>query len=547
LCLRCLRTRHSSLRDDTRPEGCCAVYEDNEGTHVEIYLSALDESHTITIGYTVYDAVILHDDVAEFRWNLTSSSEPVDISSLSAHITIPPGTDENGLYIWAHGPKNGQFDKVSGNDGTVCEFELYVTDIPSDTAVNIRMALPIELFPYGSRFEEGNALESIIAYEESYNLPDDVTPLAAGLSSVLLVFSLLSIVSMFTVAPIGSFLNKRVFHKCRMRKLRYTPQQAPKYYRSLPDDMKPAAVGSLMSVYDGENKTFIRKNGGAFAATLLDLIERGAVVLTPHADSTTMLKVNADAANLTSSEQALLDTLTAAGVYGNPLSTAEITEFLKSNPSVAVEKKKAFDDAVDAEIDALGLIEHREAKKLSRKAYWIITAALIAVSCVIGICSEISGGVMLSALVGALLAAVSVFCLTITKRIIVTDYVLLTQDGENRYAMWGAFARYLDDFTTFDDRELPDIKVWRRYLVYAAALGRSKKVTQSLRVKYPHFNDSSYQDDCWFYEQDIADFVDSVQSASYSVPDSGYDGGDGGGFSSSDGGSDSGSGGGDFD
>ena len=48
-----------SYPDENRPEGCACAYEDEEGVHVEVYMNALNENHTIGIAYIVYNAVIL--------------------------------------------------------------------------------------------------------------------------------------------------------------------------------------------------------------------------------------------------------------------------------------------------------------------------------------------------------------------------------------------------------------------------------------------------------------------------------------------------------
>ena len=130
-------------------------------------------------------------------------------------------------------------------------------------------------------------------------------------------------------------------------------------------------------------------------------------------------------------------------------------------------------------------------------------------------------------------------------------------------ALWQAFGRFLDDFTTFEDKELPEFSVWREYMVYAVAMGNGQKVAKALAVKYPEAfstGTDAFDDDMYRWLQDMAlyDAMDSIgwevaearqPSSSASGSDSGCSdnwsdsSGDGGGFSDSDGGSDSGSGG----
>lgn len=147
-----------------------------------------------------------------------------------------------------------------------------------------------------------------------------------------------------------------------------------------------------------------------------------------------------------------------------------------------------------------------------------------------------------------------------------TSCYVLNQQGEDDLALWQAFGRFLDDFTTFADKELPEFSVWREYMVYAVAMGKGQKVAKALALKYPEavstgtdtLDDDMYR---WLQEMALYDAMDSIgrEVAEVRAPsssggsDSGSDdnwsdsGGGGGGFSDSGGGSDSGSGGGFID
>lgn len=130
---------------------------------------------------------------------------------------------------------------------------------------------------------------------------------------------------------------------------------------------------------------------------------------------------------------------------------------------------------------------------------------------------------------------------------------VLDQQGEDDRALWEAFGRFLDDFTTFADKDLPEFSVWREYMVYAVAMGKGQKVAKALAARYPEavsegmdaFNDDIY----WMQDADLYDAIDSIGRDVAAVPEprssGGWSDGDGGGggFSDSGGGSDSGSGG----
>ena len=147
------------------------------------------------------------------------------------------------------------------------------------------------------------------------------------------------------------------------------------------------------------------------------------------------------------------------------------------------------------------------------------------------------------------------------KKIVETPSFVLDQQGEDDLALWQAFGRFLDDFTTFDEKELPEFPVWRKYMVYAVAMGRGRKVAKALALKYPEAfsaGTDTFDDDMYRVLQDMVLYnamdsigreVAEIKAPSSSSDSSGSDsswsdgGGGGGGFSDSGGGSDSGSGG----
>ena len=57
-----------------------------------------------------------------------------------------------------------------------------------------------------------------------------------------------------------------------------------------------------------------------------------------------------------------------------------------------------------------------------------------------------------------------------------------TQKGSEHYARWKAFRNFLNDFGSFELKELPEIILWERYLVYATIFGLADQVEKSMNV-----------------------------------------------------------------
>ena len=63
-----------------------------------------------------------------------------------------------------------------------------------------------------------------------------------------------------------------------------------------------------------------------------------------------------------------------------------------------------------------------------------------------------------------------------------------TKGGAEDYQKWKAFKRFLEDFGRFDEKELPEIVLWERYLVYANIFGIADKVGKTMKIKFNEIN-----------------------------------------------------------
>lgn len=101
----------------------------------------------------------------------------------------------------------------------------------------------------------------------------------------------------------------------------------------------------------------------------------------------------------------------------------------------------------------------------------------------------------------------------------------------------------MEDFSMLDEREVPELILWEKYLVYATTFGIADKVLEQLKVKYPEFSDDNYlAGTTYFYliahTNFNASFINSVNSSmqrayntSVSTSSMSSGGGFGGGFS----------------
>ena len=52
--------------------------------------------------------------------------------------------------------------------------------------------------------------------------------------------------------------------------------------------------------------------------------------------------------------------------------------------------------------------------------------------------------------------------------------------------------RYMSEFSLMKEKEVPELVLWEKYLVYATVFGISEKVLKQLKVVYPQMLDENY-------------------------------------------------------
>ena len=69
-----------------------------------------------------------------------------------------------------------------------------------------------------------------------------------------------------------------------------------------------------------------------------------------------------------------------------------------------------------------------------------------------------------------------------------------TKKGADHYAKWMAHKRFLEDFSRFNEKELPEVTLWDKYLVYAVVLDCADKLSKEMELKMPNMDttDTTY-------------------------------------------------------
>lgn len=124
-----------------------------------------------------------------------------------------------------------------------------------------------------------------------------------------------------------------------------------------------------------------------------------------------------------------------------------------------------------------------------------------------------------------------------------SQYVLLTQLGEDEYAKWRGLYNFLNSETLIHERTVIELPLWEQYLVYATAFGLSEKVIKAISIRCPKADDSPVLNNNCYRSRSFHHSGRSFHSAVHTGSHGGYSGG-GGGFGYGGGGRGGGGGGG---
>ena len=603
--------------NENRPENTFAVEDgDGENTVYIYYRWQGSGTRVFQISYCVENAVKLYSDVGDFFWNLTGETGISDIGTLTATLTVPAGIPAEDFRIWAHGPLNGTFEKQPDGSAALQVDNVplgMIVDIrstlPADCfyggweqqggALDEILAEEKELADSANarREEEereqaeleaslAESLARRYAWEAEHPILNsiewDCGLICASAGSFVESYGIyLFLAIVFLSIPV--LWVTRVFRliKCsrrrrNLKKFRNSPTQSPRYYRDLPDDRPAPAADKLVHFYDGKSSV-----SRQISATLLELNLKKLVHFRTAAEDVEFQlneqlgeklypshapQENAETDqtrnHIPGYQEILWDFLLNAIDLSGRISMTKLKKYIKDNQEEALKFRNNFEGAVEKE--HAERIKSRDVEKYP-PGRWKLRLLLSAIAGILAMLirmfSTLYYGIEFGASirVGLITFVVAVILLAVFRlweKLVAAPSYILDQQGEDDLALWQAFGRFLDDFTIFEDKELPEFPVWREYMVYAVAMGKGQKVARALALKYPEsFSEGTNTSDDDMYrmlqDRNLFDAMDSIgreiadvrQLSSSSGSDWSDGGGSGGGFSDSGGGSDSGSGG----
>ena len=433
---------HQSSYVTTGDYGKYTVTNKLDGKKVRIYNPSSRGERGFYIKYVITNMAIIHNDVAEIGFNLfTEQSE--DIDNLEMHIHIPGNQDE--LRAWGHGPLYGETKNLSQE-----EILLTIEDLDAYQAVDIRFVFDKSVVSESHKISGVEGLTSILQIEtEKAEEANRIREQAKEEQRIReLILKIVTIISSAWLLGLF-FIIFRVYWK---HDKEYKNQLPSKYYRDFPDTYGPEIVGYLIHKQISDQD---------LSASILNLIHKKAIVFEVlEKKDYKLTKVHVE--GLTETEEKLVSWL-----FGEKeeITLSEIKKKAKTGYESFLQGYATWKNSATKEGTSYEFYEKSTGTKVLCVLYSIL-------------------GLFLGSLnIYNPLLMIIIYISAFVSMIYFILYRKRSQAGNEAYHKWMALKNFMIDFGNMNEKELPEITLWEKYLVYAVTLGCAKKLSKTMEIK----------------------------------------------------------------
>lgn len=427
------------------------------GVSIRMYYPINNEKIAFKVSYTLEDAIILHNGFAEFYWNFFSGELQDEINDLNVRVVLPGVDNSEYFRFWAHGPLSGEVHDYNSNTNNIViasidKLEAYgILDMRitfDDSLVNTNLISKHS----DETLDDIVAEETEIASETNALRREVQTKWNIALFGTIGFYILLVIGFVYVYLKYDKELKSDFNHK---------------YNRDFIDDYNVEVVDYLMNHNVTEN---------ALSASVMNLIYKKnikAEAISDKKDSYTFTLLNRD--NLNDTENSLVDFLFTTVGNGNTFTTMALKKYA-SNATTCRDFMSSYTNWKNKVI-----IDGKNQNFFEKKRNYVWIPFVLLIYSIILLTFISSNNIeMFFGILTIFFAIIfMIYAIACTKK---------TKKGIEHYTKWKAFKNFLNDFGNFSIKELPEIALWERYLVYATVFGLADKVEKAMNVKITEFD-----------------------------------------------------------
>lgn len=440
-------------------KGCYEKSDITDGVSLKMYNETNNSSTYFYIEYLLGNVVVMHEDIAEVYFNFVGDMFDDDINKYKLRVVLPDKTKEL-VRVWAHGPLNGNVSPIKDENGYYYGGYLEINDLYSNTPVDMRLTFDKNLIlvdhPYLKK-SEVLALDKILEVE---NLRADKANKERE-KAKFFMYGSYALGSVYLVLLVLLFVYIYI-----------------KYDKELKTNFDMEYNREFINDYDVTNIEYLfdkKITEKAFSTSILNLIYKKNIKIEQiDKKDYKLIKVNTD--NVSESEEYLMKMIFDNIGNKEYVLLSQIKKYAKEIHGTTSEFLTSFttwQNKVTSESIKNNFYESNTKIK------------------VLGVLFSLVGYLVFYVMVrfnGFNLFSIIIFICALVFMIYVLIFNKRTKRGAEDYQKWKAFKRFLEDFGRFDEKELPEIVLWERYLVYANIFGIADKVGKTMKIKFNEIN-----------------------------------------------------------
>ena len=504
-------------------------YPDNDESLLIYIPWTYREKMTFKIVYSMNNAALKYKDCSELYLSMYSGNTITKLNSYKAQILIPNNIMPSTYYAYTFGTANTRIPYTlskSTNPG----YHTFAFNLDkSDLKFNYHNRyIEFCLLSYGkdkhiftkyapnNMYTNENALVECIAENKYYEIEN----------TVFFIFKVLLLIISLLLIPLIVHFTKRKYKKIKEKYAIYEPETEYEYFREIPSDLDPIFASELVFMKDPFNEN--KEKQEEYAAVLLSLVRKQYVKITkadnskdwdnlntvislepirtdyqtpeftdspdysPEPICTVINETTGDVLEpLTTSERLYYELLERhSRIYNNSITVSQLqtrinTDYEYTNAFVKdIEKKPALENGV-----MQGYFQETNydtpQKELNRSAKTSLTCGLILLTLVnaISYFTPMALGFGAYTILG--IVCIWKYIYLSTKA---SNAVLFTQYGANEQAKWFGLYNFLNSDTLMNEKEVYELPLWEKYLIYATAFGISEKVIKAIKINAVNIN-----------------------------------------------------------
>ncbi len=443
------------------------------------------------ISYTIEDVITSYKDCQEFYWKfIEEGKNAIPVKHLTGKITLPQDVKNiENLKIWGHGQVNGNIQKVSNH---ALEFE--INNLRPSAMLEVRVVTTENIFEVSTNKERNyHNIDNIIKEETEWS---NETNRLSWITRIVFIAIYVIIFIIYVIKIIK-------YRKINQKENDGILKKELKYYRDIPREGN-STPNEAIYLYHFEKERLETSSiqSQMVASTILNLCLKKIIALEIENEKI-YISLIADGTSLQEEEYEVYKLLAEASKGKETLEITELNDYAKKHYS---NYSMCINQMVNETRNKLYMMQYIDKKE--EKTYRQLKCANIffnVIFCIYSFLVVFAGMINIPILhlpVDISLAigwreSMTAFTIGILPLVICVLYSLhlkgklenkiavITQKGYDEKIQWEALKRFLEDYSLLNEKEVPQLAVWEKYLVYATAFGIANKVIDQMKAKYP--------------------------------------------------------------